>query len=72
VIEILEFGAKKYDENNWMLLTDPKNRYENAAWRHLLAMVRGEVDDPETGKAHAAHLGCNLVFLTYLKQEGKL
>ena len=72
VIEILEFGAKKYDENNWMLLTDPKNRYENAAWRHLLAMVRGEVDDPETGKAHAAHLGCNLVFLTYLKQEGKV
>ena len=72
VIEILEFGAKKYDENNWMLLTDPKNRYENAAWRHLLAMVRGQVDDPETGKAHAAHLGCNLVFLTYLKQEGKL
>lgn len=72
VLEILEFGAKKYDENNWMLLTDPKNRYENAAWRHLLAMARGEVDDPETGMRHAAHLGCNLVFLTYLKQEGKL
>lgn len=72
VLKVLEFGAKKYDENNWMLLPDAKNRYTNAAWRHVLAMVRGEVNDPETGHAHAAHLGCNLVFLAYLEQGGKL
>jgi len=72
IIDILEFGAAKYDENNWMLVTDAKNRYTNAAWRHLLALARGEDIDPESGKPHAAHLGCNLVFLTWLKQEGKL
>jgi len=72
VIDILEFGAAKYDENNWMLLSDAKNRYGNAAWRHLLALSRGETTDPESGKPHAAHLGCNLVFLTWFKQEGKL
>jgi hypothetical protein len=72
IVEVLEVGAIKYDVNNWQKLTDAKNRYENAAWRHLLALCRGELTDPESGKPHAAHLGCNLVFLTWFRQEGKI
>ncbi len=72
ILDILEFGAQKYGAHNWKLVTSAGLRYSDAAWRHLLAHSRGEERDPETGKPHAAHLGCNLVFLTWLKQEGKL
>ena len=66
VAEVLSFGAAKYGPNNWQKLEDARNRYIGAAERHLNAIKRGELLDEETGLLHAAHLGCNAMFLHYL------
>lgn len=66
VAEVLSFGAAQYGENNWKGLEDARNRYIGAAERHLNAIKRGEIFDEESGLPHAAHLGCNAMFLHYL------
>lgn len=42
----------------------------NASYRHLFAIFKGEDIDPETGELHAAHLGCNALFLVEHKLFG--
>jgi hypothetical protein len=66
IVDVLEFGAKKYAENNWQLVPDGKTRYYDAAMRHLEAWHNGELNDPETGLPHLAHAGCCLMFLGWL------
>lgn len=63
VLEILEFGAKKYSKDNWKNV-EPA-RYEKAAMRHLISYVTGEKKDSETNKSHLAHLICNALFLMW-------
>ena len=61
VVKILEFGAKKYARDNWQQI-EPKERYIKAAFRHLIAYVKGEKNDSETGMSHLAHAVCCLLF----------
>jgi hypothetical protein len=63
VLEVLEFGAKKYSRDNWKHI-EPA-RYEKAAMRHLISYATGEKIDPESGKSHLAHLMCNALFLMW-------
>ena len=69
--QILEFGAKKYGRENWMLCDDV-NRYRAAAMRHLLAYNSGEKCDPETGKSHLAHVACCIMFVMHFDREAKV
>jgi hypothetical protein len=62
-VEILTFGAEKYEPDNWKHVPDSKRRYFDAMQRHLWAWKEGEQDDPETGKNHLAHAMCCLMFL---------
>jgi hypothetical protein len=62
-VEILTFGAEKYEPDNWKVVPDSKRRYFDAMQRHLWAWKEGEQDDPETGKNHLAHAMCCLMFL---------
>lgn len=62
VAKVLTFGAQKYAPNNWregIRVT----RLIGAIKRHLNAIERGEDYDEETGLHHAAHLGCEVMFL---------
>lgn len=60
--KVFEYGRKKYAAWNWL---------KGMAWsipvacaaRHLLSIIGGEQDDPESGHAHAGHVMCNLVML---------
>jgi len=61
VVRVLMFGAKKYEPNNWKFV-EPKNRYTNATFRHLIDYTKGEQLDPETGESHLAHAICCLLF----------
>lgn len=64
ILKVLEFGAAKYDKNNWAKGNGFKwTRPFNAMLRHLFAWVRGEDNDPESGLSHIAHVGCNVLFL---------
>jgi hypothetical protein len=62
-VEILTFGAEKYEPDNWKWVPDSKRRYFDAAQRHLWAWKCGEQNDQETGKNHLAHALCCLMFL---------
>ncbi len=58
-----DFGAEKYEPDNWKHVPDSKRRYFDAAQRHLWAWKEGEQIDPESGKHHLAHALCCLTFL---------
>jgi hypothetical protein len=63
IVKVLEFGAQKYARDNWKQVEDAQHRYTKAALRHLVAYTQGEVNDPESGLPHLAHLGCCVLFL---------
>jgi uncharacterized HAD superfamily protein len=64
-IEVLTFGAVKYDDNNWQKLSEFKKRYLSALMRHLTAFKNGEKFDDESGLTHLAHASVNLHFLMW-------
>ena len=62
-VDVLTFGAQKYEIDNWKYVGDSKRRYFDAAQRHLWAWKEGEQEDPESGMHHLAHAICCLMFL---------
>lgn len=69
VVDVLEFGARKYSPDNWMWVPDARTRYYDAAMRHLQAWFIGEVHDTETKKNHLAHAVCCLLFLMWFDRR---
>jgi hypothetical protein len=63
VVDVLTFGAQKYERDNWKYVEDSKRRYFDAMQRHLWAWKEGEINDPESGRHHLAHAMCCLMFL---------
>lgn len=59
---VLEFGANKYDINNWKKGFDV-NTILDSMMRHIAALQRGEMNDPETGISHIGHIQANAMFL---------
>ena len=64
VADVLAFGAAKYSDHNWKL-GFKWSRLIAATGRHLLAIMRREDIDPESGKPHVYHLGCSVMFLAW-------
>jgi hypothetical protein len=62
-VDVLTFGAQKYERDNWKKVPDSKRRYFDALQRHMWAWKSGETLDPESGKHHLAHAMCCLMFL---------
>lgn len=69
VVDVLEFGSKKYADNNWQKVPNAKTRYYDAALRHIDAWFNGEIKDSETGLPHLAHAICCLMFLMWFDGE---
>lgn len=70
MLAVLEHGATKYGEDNWIFVPNAQVRYYDAAHRHIEAWWSCESTDPESGKAHLAHAMCCLAFLLWFdKQE---
>ena len=59
VSEVGTFGAEKYTDDGWREVPDGVRRYTDAMLRHQLAEASGEVNDPESGLPHAAHIAWN-------------
>lgn len=68
VVDVLEFGARKYAVDNWQKVPDAETRYMNAALRHLVAVSEGEEIDPESGLPHLAHAICSLMFARWFQR----
>lgn len=62
-VDVLTFGAQKYERDNWKKVPDSKRRYFDALQRHLWAYKEGERYDTESHKHHLAHAMCCLMFL---------
>ena len=71
IVKVLMFGAQKYDRDNWRHVDAAAQRYAAAAFRHLTAHIRGEATDAESGLSHLAHLGCCVLFMLALEQQGE-
>jgi hypothetical protein len=70
VAEVMTYGAKKYDIDNWKTATtDDIRRIKDSLLRHTLAYTSGELLDPETHLSHSYHATCNLMFLNYLLER---
>lgn len=65
VVAVLEYGAIKYAPGNWQKVENPRDRYFDAAMRHVFAWRNGEKLDPETQLPHLAHAVCCLLFLMW-------
>lgn len=68
VARVLEFGANKYDWNNWRNGIQ-YHRLLDAAMRHLTAFADCETIDPESGLSHLAHAACCIAFLTTYEEN---
>jgi hypothetical protein len=62
-VDVLTFGAEKYEPDNWQRVPDSKRRYFDALQRHLWQWKDGEQIDQESGLPHLAHAMCCLMFL---------
>jgi len=70
MIEVLEFGSKKYAPKNWMLGLD-KTEILESLQRHLAKLFDGEEIDQESGLHHIGHIMCNAMFYSYYKDKEK-
>ena len=64
LVKVLESGTIKYSAHNWrkgLLYTETLD----SLLRHVLAILRGEDIDPESGLPHIDHVGCNWMFLSH-------
>lgn len=69
VVEVLEYGERKYARENWKLVPDAEQRYRAALLRHTVALAEDPgARDPESGLSHAAHAACNALFLLWFEQ----
>ena len=60
VVRVLEYGAEKYERNNWLKPTSWDISF-GCLMRHMSAWQAGEDNDPESGQSHLAHAACNIL-----------
>lgn len=63
MVAVLTYGAKKYSPDNWKHLPNARQRYFDAANRHMWQWFGGEERDQESGLHHLAHAMSSLMFL---------
>lgn len=68
MVEVLEFGANKYERFNWYKGM-PVTELSESLLRHMFAFLSGEDKDPESGIDHLGHVMCNAMFLSYIMRE---
>lgn len=64
LVDVLNFGAKKYSPNNWKKGFD-KKELEDSLLRHVTALIDGEEYDTESKLHHIGHIMCNCMFYSY-------
>lgn len=69
VVDTLEYGARKYSEGNWRNVENARQRYYDAAMRHINDWWMGQRNDSESGLHHLAHAICCVVFLLAVDLE---
>ena len=63
--QVLMYGAKKYDRDNWKKSVTSICQIADSLLRHIVALQNEEVTDKESGIHHVGHIMCNVMFLAY-------
>ena len=71
IARVKEFGATKYEEDNWKLGNKPDSEYLDSMARHLDLFQKGEQYDEDSGCHHLGHAIWNLCALFELN-HGKV
>lgn len=69
IVEVYDFGSKKYEPNTWKQLENGEERYRAALFRHLCAHQKGELRDPESNLLHMQHVCWNAIALLHFAVE---
>lgn len=69
VIQVLEYGAEKYEPDNWKHVPSARTRYYDAAMRHIDNWWNGSEVDEESSLPHLAHAICCLLFLLWFDDQ---
>jgi hypothetical protein len=70
ISRVLEYGSRKYSDDNWRKVPGRRKRYTDAMLRHVLAWMAGAAKDEETGLRSLAHAGCCLLYLLEMEMLG--
>lgn len=70
VVDVLDFGVRKYRIDNWQQVPDSRRRYFSACMRHLTAWYEGEAVDADSGLPHLAHACACILFLLWFDDHG--
>lgn len=68
IAKAMTFGANRCGDRNWQKGI-PTSRLWGAVFRHLVAVIKGETVDKESGISHLAHAACNLMFIYWMMLE---
>lgn len=71
IVDVLEYGARKYSPDNWKHIENGRQRYYDALLRHVTDWWEGKPNDSESGLPHLAHAGCCLLFLMWFDENGE-
>jgi len=66
--DVLGFGANKYATDNWRDGIAFR-RLLDGIYRHLGAINKNEDIDPESGRPHAYHAACGIMFLSWMMKH---
>ena len=69
VIDVAEFGARKYAARGWKTVPNAIERYSEALLRHTLAYAAGELIDTDSKLPHLAHIAWNAMALQQLRLD---
>lgn len=69
IVKVYTFGSRKYGDNTWQNLPNGYQRLKAAMLRHLTAHEKGEVNDPESGLPHLAHVAWNALSLIHFADK---
>lgn len=69
VVDVMEYGARKYTPEGWRHVQGGAQRYLDAATRHLAAVHQGELVDPESGLPHLACAACSCLLALAHRME---
>ncbi len=61
LVKVMEQGATKYADGNWLLGGKPDGEYLDSAMRHIEEFMLGEFYDPDIGTAHLGNAAWNLL-----------
>lgn len=73
IVDVLTFGAVKYDDHSWRGVPEGIDRYWSAMERHMneVALHGPHARDAESGLLHIDHINTNGLFLAELLRDVK-